>query len=63
MPRYEKGCADGTASGVDDDVDGAVGDALDNALAETHIGLFRTELIRRRGPWKGLDDVELATGA
>ncbi len=40
---------------------GSVGDALDNALAETHIGLFKTELIRPRGPWKGLDDVELAT--
>ena len=40
---------------------GTVGDALDNALAETHIGLFKTELIHRRGPWKGLDDVELAT--
>ncbi len=39
----------------------AVGDALDNALAETHIGLFETELIRPRGPWRGLDDVELAT--
>ena len=40
---------------------GTVGDALDNALAETHIGLFKTELIHRRGPWNGLDDVELAT--
>jgi putative transposase len=40
---------------------GTVGDALDNALAETHIGLFKTELIHRCGPWKGLDDVELAT--
>jgi putative transposase len=40
---------------------GSVGDALDNALAETHIGLFKTELIRRRGPWRGIDDVELAT--
>ena len=40
---------------------GTVGDALDNALAETHIGLFKTELIHRRGPWRGLDDVELAT--
>jgi putative transposase len=30
---------------------GSVGDALDNTLAETHIGLFKTELIRRRGPW------------
>jgi hypothetical protein len=40
---------------------GTVGDALDNALAESHIGLFKTELIRRHGPWKGLDDVKLAT--
>ena len=40
---------------------GSVGDALDNALAETEIGLFKTELIHHRGPWKGLDDVELAT--
>ena len=40
---------------------GTVGDALDNALAETHIGLFKTELVRSRGPWRGLDDVELAT--
>ncbi len=40
---------------------GSVGDALDNALAETQIGLFKTELIRPRGPWRGLDDVELAT--
>lgn len=40
---------------------GTVGDAFDNALAESQIGLFKTEVIRRRGPWKGLDDVELAT--
>jgi putative transposase len=40
---------------------GSVGDALDNALAETEIGLFKTELIHYRGPWKGLDDVELAS--
>jgi putative transposase len=40
---------------------GSVGDALDNALAETEIGLFKTELIHHRGPWRGLDDVELAT--
>ena len=32
-----------------------------NALAETIIGLYKTEVIRRRGPWRGLDDVELAT--
>lgn len=40
---------------------GSVGDALDNALAESEIGLFKTEIINPRGPWKGLDDVELAT--
>ena len=32
---------------------GTVGDALDNALAESHIGLFKTELIRRHGPGRG----------
>lgn len=30
-------------------------------MAESIIGLFKTELIRRRGPWKGIDDVEYAT--
>jgi putative transposase len=37
------------------------GDSFDNALAETIIGLYKTELIRRRGPWKGIDQVEYAT--
>jgi putative transposase len=40
---------------------GSRGDSYDNAAAESTIGLFKTELIRKRGPWKGLDDVELAT--
>ncbi len=40
---------------------GSVGDAYDNALAETVIGLFKTEVIRRDGPWRGLDEVEYAT--
>jgi putative transposase len=40
---------------------GSRGDSFDNALAETIIGLYKTELIRRRGPWKGIDDVEYAT--
>ena len=40
---------------------GSRGDSYDNALAETMIGLYKTELIRRRGPWKGIDDVEFAT--
>jgi transposase InsO family protein len=40
---------------------GSKGDSYDDALAETIIGLYKTELIRRCGPWKGLDDVEYAT--
>ncbi len=40
---------------------GTVEDAYDNALAESTIGLFKTELIRRNGPWRTLDDVEIAT--
>ena len=40
---------------------GSRGDSYDNALAETIIGLFKAELIRNRGPWKNLDEVEYAT--
>jgi transposase InsO family protein len=40
---------------------GTVGDALDNALMESTIGLYKTELIKKRGPWKKLSGVELAT--
>ena len=40
---------------------GSRGDSYDNALAETLIGLYKTEVIRRGGPWKGLDGVEMAT--
>ena len=40
---------------------GSVGDSYDNALAETVIGLFKTEVIRRRGPWRNLEEVEFAT--
>ena len=40
---------------------GSVGDSYDNALAETVIGLFKTEVIHRRGPWRGLEAVEFAT--
>jgi putative transposase len=40
---------------------GSVGDGYDNALAETTIGLYKTELINRRGAWKTLEQVELAT--
>ena len=47
-------------AGADPSV-GSVGDGYDNALAETTIGLYKTELIKRRGPWKTIDQVELAT--
>ncbi|NMH98280.1 transposase [Pseudonocardia sp. K10HN5] len=40
---------------------GTVGDADDNALAESTIGLFKTELIKPRGPWRSVEQVEIAT--
>ena len=40
---------------------GSVGDSYDNALAETIIGLFKTEVIRRNGPWRSIEEVEFAT--
>jgi putative transposase len=40
---------------------GSVGDSYDNALAETVIGLFKTEIIHRRGPWRSFEVVEFAT--
>ncbi|MGW0212711.1 IS3 family transposase [Streptomyces sp. NPDC003233] len=40
---------------------GSVGDAYDNALMESTIGLFKTELIKPQRPWKTLSQVELAT--
>ena len=47
-------------AGVDASV-GSVGDAFDNALAETVIGLYKTELIIRHKPWRTADDVERET--
>ena len=46
-------------AGIDPSV-GSVGDSYDNALAETVNGLFKTEVIRRRGPWRSLEAVEFA---
>jgi putative transposase len=40
---------------------GSVGDSYDNALAETIFGLYKTEVIRRNGPWRNLEEVEFAT--
>lgn len=55
--RYTERLAE---AGIEPSV-GSTGDSYDNALAETVIGLFKTEEIYRRGPWKGLEDVEFAT--
>ncbi len=46
--------------GVDPSV-GSVGDAYDNALAESQIGLYKAELIRPEGPWRSVEHVELET--
>ena len=40
---------------------GSVGDSYDNALAETIFGLYKTEVIRRSGPWRNIEEVEFAT--
>ena len=47
-------------AGVDASV-GSVGDAYDNALAESQIGIYKTELIGPEGPWRDLEHVEYAT--
>lgn len=40
---------------------GSTGDSYDNALAESTIGLYKAECVRAEGPWRNVDDVELAT--
>lgn len=55
--RYTERLAD---AGIEPSV-GSRGDSYDNALAETIIGLFKAEVIHRDGPWRGPDDVEMAT--
>lgn len=55
--RYTERLAE---AGIEPSV-GSRGDSYDNALAESIIGLYKTELIRRQGPWSGLDPVEYAT--
>ena len=55
--RYtERLAEDGVVNSV-----GSRGDSYDNALAESINGLYKTELVRNKGPWRGLDDLELAT--
>ena len=48
------------AAGVEPSV-GSVGDSYDNALAETINGLYKAEVIHRRGPWRSFEAVEFAT--
>jgi putative transposase len=55
--RYTERLAD---AGVEPSV-GSVGDSYDNALAETINGLFKAEVIHRRGPWRSFEAVEFAT--
>jgi putative transposase len=55
--RYSERLA---AEGIDPSV-GSVGDSYDNALAESVIGLFKTEVIYRKGPWKNIESLEYAT--
>ena len=49
-------------AGIDASI-GTVGDALDNALAESTIGLYKTELIKPQGPWHNINEVDVATQA
>jgi transposase InsO family protein len=55
--RYTERLAE---AGIEPSV-GTVGDSYDNALAETINGLYKTEVIRKRGPWRNLEAVEYAT--
>ena len=58
--RYSERLADAGAVASIGTV-GTVGDSYDNELAETTIGLYKTECVRHEGPWRGADDLELAT--
>jgi len=55
--RYTERLAE---AGIEPSV-GSVGDSYDNAMAETVIGLYKTEVIDRRGPWRSFEAVEMAT--
>jgi transposase InsO family protein len=55
--RYTERLAE---AGIEPSV-GSVGDSYDNALAETKNGLYKTELVHRQGPWRNMQDLEMAT--
>ena len=55
--RYTQRLADaGVVASV-----GSTGDSYDNAMAEAFNSLYKAELVRNKGPWRGLDDLEIAT--
>lgn len=56
--RYTARLAD---AGAEPSIGSVDGDSYDNAMAESIIGLFKTEVISKHGPWHNLDDVEIAT--
>ena len=55
--RYTERLAE---AGIEPSV-GSVGDSYDNALAETINGLYKTEVVRRQGSWRDMQDLEMAT--
>ncbi len=55
--RYTERLAE---AGIEPSV-GSIGDSYDNAFAESVIGAFKTEVIRQKGQWKSIDDMEFAT--
>lgn len=55
--RYNERLAE---AGIEPSV-GIVGDSYDNTLAETINGLYKTELVHRQGPWRNMQDLEMAT--
>lgn len=55
--RYTQRLADaGAVASV-----GSTGDSYDNAMAEAFNSLYKAELVRNKGPWRGIDDLEIAT--
>ena len=62
-PRTDNGRPQSRAIAMDNWTSsvGSVGDSYDNALAETINGLFKAEVIHRRGPWRNAEAVEFAT--
>ena len=58
---WRRSTPDSITGGMANTATATKGDSYDNALAESVIGLFKTEVIRQEGPWRGLEEVEFAT--